>query len=172
MKKLIYLFLVTSIFLASCSKDCATPENQETYLFVHTADSAQILNDTTIVMPATNDIFAFTDRPYRTSTYLNGEAFTALWSDTLLNSFSYDPPNAVLTWADDEGINEVEVVLIKAAFSDSNTITYTINDASVIPTGNITNVSLFIDDWIVTEEWNCIVFCIPPEDGSGYCTGC
>ena len=90
----------------------------------------------------------------------------------LLNSFSYDPPNAVLTWADDEGINEVEVVLIKAAFSDSNTITYTINDASVIPTGNITNVSLFIDDCIVTEELNCFLFCIPPADGSGYCTGC
>ena len=172
MKNLIYLFLVTSFFLASCSEDCPTPRSQETYLFVHTADSAQILNDTTIVMPVTNGIFAFTDRPYRVSTYLNGEAFTGLWSDTLLNSFSYDPPNAVLTWADDEGINEVEVVLI-AAFSDSNTITYTVNDALVIPTGNITDVSLFIDDWIVNEEWNCIVFCIPPADPrDGVCVGC
>jgi hypothetical protein len=171
MKNLIYLFLVTSFFLASCSKDCPTPQSQETYLFVHTADSAQILNDTTIVMPVTNGIFAFTDRPYRVSTYLNGETFTGLWSDTLSSGFYYDPPNAVLTWADDEGINEVEVVLI-AAFSDSNTITYTVNDALVIPTGNITDVSLFIDDLAVNTGFNCMLFCLPPPDPHSHCYGC
>jgi hypothetical protein len=148
MKKLIYLFVVTSIFLGSCSKDCATPENQEEWLFVHTDDSAQILNATTIVMPLTNDIFAFTDRPYRQSAYLNGEEFTSLWSDSLVDGFYYDPPNAVLTWVDGEGINEVEVVITQAVL-DGTTITYTILDDSGITIGNIIDVSLFIDGLLV-----------------------
>ena len=31
---------------------------QEEWLFVHTADEAQVTNNTTIVMPVTRDIFA------------------------------------------------------------------------------------------------------------------
>ena len=37
MKKIIYLFVVTSIFLSSCSKNCPITEAQEEWLFVHTA---------------------------------------------------------------------------------------------------------------------------------------
>ena len=32
-------------------------------------------------MPVTNDIFAFSDRPYRDYVYLNGEEYASLWDD-------------------------------------------------------------------------------------------
>jgi hypothetical protein len=95
-------------------------------------------------MPVTNDIFAFTDRPYRKHIYMNGKKFASLWSETSENSFKTDPPNAVLTWMDGDETKEVEVV-ITGASSDGDTITYTINDASGIITGDILNVSLFVD---------------------------
>ena len=100
MKKLLYLFVVTSIFLSSCSKDCPIPEAQEEWLFVHTAESAKILNATTIVMPLVDDIFAFTDRPYRKSYHMTGQHYAELWIHQGENCFQDDPPNAVLTWVD------------------------------------------------------------------------
>jgi len=144
MKKLLYLFISTSIFLASCSKDCATPEPQEEWLFVHTAVSAQILNATTIEMPVTNKILAFTDRPFRKQYYMTAQQYADLWTHSGENCFQEDPPNAVLTWVDGEEMKEVEVVITHAV-SDSSTIIYTINDTSGVIAGDIMNASLFVD---------------------------
>ena len=81
MKKLIYLFLALLIF--ACSSD--TKKSNESWLFVHTADNAQVTN-TTIVMPMTNDIFSFTDRPYRKHLYMNGTQYASLWSNEETNN--------------------------------------------------------------------------------------
>ena len=75
MKKLIYLFLTVLIVSCNCND---TSNSKESWLFVHTADNAQVTNTTTIVMPVTNDIFAFTDRPYRKHIYMNSEKFASL----------------------------------------------------------------------------------------------
>ena len=144
MKKLLYLFISTSIFLASCSKDCATPEPKEEWLFVHTAVSAKILNNTTIEIPVTTKILAFTDRPYREQYYMTAQQYADLWTHSGDNCFQDDPPNAVLTWLDGEEMKEVEVVITHAV-SDSNTITYTINDTSGVIAGDIVDASLFVD---------------------------
>ena len=142
MKKLIYLFLALTI--VACSTDDNNNETQEEWLLVHTADNAQVTN-TTIVMPMTNDIFAFTDRPYRKHFYMNGEQFTSLWDDNEeIDNFYTDPPNAVLTWVDGDEVKEVEVVITDADF-DGDNIIYTINETSGIITDNIENVSLFVD---------------------------
>ena len=139
MKKLLYLFL--TVLIVGCSSD--TKKSNESWLFVHTADNAQVTT-TTIVMPMTNDIFAFTDRPYRKHLYMNGKQYASLWSNDETNSFYTDPPNAVLTWMDGDGVEEVEVVITDADFDGVNII-YTINDTSGIITDNIENVSLFVD---------------------------
>ena len=76
----------------------------EEWLFVHTAEEAQVINNTTIVMPVTRDIFAFTDRPYRKHDYMTGEQFASLWADSGSDSFKADPPNAVLTWVEGEDV--------------------------------------------------------------------
>ena len=144
MKKFLYLFVVTSIFLSSCSKNCPIPEAQEEWLFVHTAESAQILNATTIVMPLADDIFAFTDRPYRKSYHMTGQHYADLWTHKGENCFQDDPPNAVLTWVDGGESKEIEVVITRAVL-DSTTITYTIWDDSGIITEDIVHPSLFVD---------------------------
>jgi len=144
MKKFLYLFVVTSIFLSSCSKNCPIPEAQEEWLFVHTAESAQILNATTIVMPLVDDIFTFTDRPYRKSYHMTGQHYADLWTHKGENCFQDNPPNAVLTWFDGDESKEIEVVITHAVL-DSTTITYTIWDDSGIITEDIVHPSLFVD---------------------------
>ena len=99
MKNLIYLFLTVLIFACSTDENNNVDDTQVEWLFVHTADNAQVTT-TTIVMPMTNDIFAFTDRPYRKHLYMNGKQYASLWSNDETNSFYTDPPNAVLTWMD------------------------------------------------------------------------
>jgi hypothetical protein len=89
MKKLIYLTLTLLIFVLSVLS-CVNPDSsksKDSWLFVHTAEKTQILNKTTIVMPGTRDIFAFTDRPFRKHTYITGEQFASLWDETGSNSF-------------------------------------------------------------------------------------
>ena len=143
MKKGIYLFL--ALLIVACSTDDNSNETQEEWLLVHTADNAQVTN-TTIVMPMTNDIFAFTDRPYRKYFYMSGEQFASLWDDNQeTDNFYTDPPNAVLTWVDGDEVKEVEVVITDVIF-DGNTISYTIINNTGIITGDIVYVSLFIDD--------------------------
>ena len=130
----------------------------EEWLFVHTADEAQVTNNTTIVMPVTRDIFAFTDRPYRKHAYMTGEQFVSLWADSGSDSFKTDPPNAVLTWVEGEDVKEAEVVITGASI-DGNSITYTTN-SHPNTVGTIKSVSVFVDDaaspcyWQpMTSEW-------------------
>ncbi|MEZ5239180.1 MAG: hypothetical protein R2716_09625 [Microthrixaceae bacterium] len=47
-------------------------------------------------------IQAFTDRPYRDARLTSPDSFAALWTSVGADSFSEDPPNAVLTYWDDE----------------------------------------------------------------------
>jgi hypothetical protein len=138
---IIILSLMASTFTFAEDKPA-----QEEWLFVHTADEAQVINNTTIVIPVTRDIFAFTDRPYRKHAYMTGEQFASLWADSGSNSFKADPPNAVLTWVEGEDVKEAEVV-IKDASIDGNSITYTTN-AHSNSVGTIKSVSLFVDMYI------------------------
>ena len=144
MKKFLYLSAVTSVFMSSCSKDDPIPEEKEEWLFVHTAESAQILNTTTIVMPLADDVLAFTDRPYRKSYHMTGQHYADLWIHQGENCFQDDPPNAVLTWEDGGESKEIEVVITHAVL-DSTTVTYTIWDGSGIITEDIVHPSLFVD---------------------------
>ena len=121
----------------------------EEWLFVHTADEAQVTNNTTIVMPVTRDIFAFTDRPYRKHAYMTGQQFASLWAKAGSNSFKTDPPNAVLTWVEGEDVKEAEVVITGASI-DGNSITYTTN-SHPNTVGTIKSVSVFVDG--ATSPW-------------------
>ena len=144
MKKLIYLFFALLIF--SCSTDDNNNETQEQWLLVHTATQATATNSTTLVMPLTNDIFAFSDRPYRDYLYLNGEQYASLWDDNEeTDNFYTDPPNAVLTWVDGDEVKEVEVVITDADFDGVNII-YTIENATIKANQPLEGVSLFVDD--------------------------
>ena len=143
MRLLAVLYLLISFTLFACSPEQEAKNSEPEWLFVHTADSAQVLNNTTVLMPLSRDIFAFTDRPYRKHMYLNGEQFVSLWSEDSANSFKTDPPNAVLTWVEGDEIREVKVIITHAKF-DSNQITYTIKDIE-LGLKDLNQVSLFVD---------------------------
>jgi hypothetical protein len=166
MKRLITTFNI--FLLAALSSSFAFAEGhsqpKEEWLFVHTAEEAQVTNNTTIVMPVTRDVFAFTDRPYRKHAYITGEQFASAWAKAGSNSFKTDPPNAVLTWVEGEDVKEAEVV-IKDASIDGNSITYTTNSHRNT-VGTIKSVSLFVDanDDIVCVHNNRAGYC----DSWGY----
>jgi hypothetical protein len=130
--------------LMACTFTFAEDKHAEEWLFVHTADEAQVTNNTTIVMPVTRDIFAFTDRPYRKHAYMTGEQFASMWAKAGSDSFKTDPPNAVLTWIDGEDVKEAEVVITGASI-DGNSITYTLKYSATIANRDLKSVSLFVD---------------------------
>ncbi|MDG1328865.1 MAG: hypothetical protein P8P27_01380 [Flavobacteriaceae bacterium] len=143
MRKLIYLFL--GFLIVACSTDDNNNETQEEWLFVHTATEATATNSNTLVMPVTNDIFVFSDRPYRDYLYLNGEEYASLWDENEeTDNFYTDSPNAVLTWVDGDGVEEVEVVITDADF-DGDNIIYTIENSNLTVNQSFEDVSLFVD---------------------------
>jgi hypothetical protein len=137
---------ISIIILSLMAFACSSTEDKpaEEWLFVHTADEAQVINTTTIVMPVTRDIFAFTDRPYRKHGYMTGEQFASLWAEAGSDSFKADPPNAVLTWVDGEDVKEAELVITGASF-DGDSITYTLKHPVTVQFSNLKGVSLFVD---------------------------
>jgi surface protein len=148
MKKLIYLFL--SLIIVACSTDDNnnvdnSNDLQKEWLYTHTALEATATSSTTLVIPFTEDIFAFTDRPNREFKYISGDEFASYWNDyDDENSFKLDPPNAVLTWLDADGGEEVEVVITDANFDGTNVI-YTIENTTITANQSFEDVSLFVD---------------------------
>ena len=148
MKKLIYLFL--ALLIVACTTDDNNNDDnsndlQKEWLYTHTALEATAISSATIVIPFTEDIFAFTDRPNREFKYISGDEFASYWNDyDDANSFKLDPPNAVLTWVDTDGVEEVEVVITDANF-DGDNIIYTIENSSITANQSFEEVSLFVD---------------------------
>ena len=148
MKKLIYLFL--TVLIVSCTTDDNnnvdnSNDLQKEWLYTHTSLDATATNSTTIIIPLTGDIFAFTDRPYREHKNISGDEFASYWNDyDDANSFKLDPPNAVLTWVDEDGVEEVEVVITDADFDGANVI-YTIENTTITANQSFEDVSLFVD---------------------------
>ena len=144
MKKGIYLFLGLLIVACTTDDNNNVDDTQVEWLYVHTAIEANATNSTTLVIPFTEDIFAFTDRPNREHKYISAEEFVSYWSEDATNSFQFDPPNAVLTSVDDDGVAEVEVVIIGAS-TDGDNITYTIQNPKLTENATFQDVSLFVD---------------------------
>lgn len=152
------LITVLSFSSSAIAEDAAS---RAEWLFVHTAETAEMSSSTTLVMPVTREIFAFTDRPNRMHGYMNAHEFVSLWEEGEGDTFKADPPNAVLTWVDGDELKEAELLIISAETGrNGREISYEIElEAGQAPAHNIGNVSLFVDgDPIcVTKNggWGC-----------------
>jgi hypothetical protein len=139
--------LVTGLFFSSSAiaEDAAKPAE---WLFVHTAQTAEMTSATTLVMPVTRDIFAFTDRPNRMHGYMNAHEFVSLWDEGEGDTFKADPPNAVLTWVDGDEMKEAELLILSAeTVSHGREIAYEVNlEAGDTPADKLGGGSLFVDD--------------------------
>jgi hypothetical protein len=138
--------LVTGLFFSSSAiaEDAAEPAE---WLFVHTAHTAEMTSATTLVMPVTRDIFAFTDRPNRMHRYMNAHEFVSLWDESEGDTFKADSPNAVLTWVYGDEIKEAEVLIIGAGTAaHGREILYEVKlEAGQGPVGQVGSASLFVD---------------------------
>jgi hypothetical protein len=138
--------LITGLlFSSSAIAEDAKPAE---WLFVHTAQTAEMTSATTLIMPVTRDIFAFTDRPNRMHGYMNAHEFVSLWDEGEGDTFKADPPNAVLTWVDGDGeIKEAELLIISAeTITHGRGISYEVKlEAGETPVGKIGFASFFVD---------------------------
>jgi len=127
----------------------AVSSNQPRFLYVQTAEAAEMTSDSTLEIPFTRDIFGFTDRPNRQHEYLTAYEFTSLWSQESDDSFSADPPNAVLTWLDGEQLREVEVIVSSATVSSEGaqkSLVYEVKlETDQMPSAQMSFASLFVD---------------------------
>jgi len=143
------LTLATALITGLCLGSSAIAEDAKPaeWLFVHTADTAEMTSATTLVMPVTRDIFAFTDRPNRMHGYMNAHEFATLWDEGEGDTFKGDPPNAVLTWIEGDDVKESEVVITNATIAhDGRAINYDVKvETGEWPVGQIIGASFFID---------------------------
>ena len=137
--------LVTGLFFSSSA--IAEDAKPAEWLFVHTAQTAEMTSDTTLVMPVTRDIFAFTDRPNRMHGYMNAHEFVSLWDEGEGDTFKAEPPNAVLTWVDGDEMTEAELLILSAeTVSNGREIAYEVKlEVGDTPVGKISSASVFID---------------------------
>jgi hypothetical protein len=137
--------LVTGLFFNSSA--IAEDAKPAEWLFVHTAQTAEMTSATTLVMPVTRDIFAFTDRPNRMHGYMNAHEFVSLWDESEGDTFKADPPNAVLTWVDGDEMKEAELLIISAeTVSHGREIAYEVKlEAGHTPVDQLGRGSLFVD---------------------------
>jgi hypothetical protein len=135
--------LITGLFFGSSA--IAEDTKPAEWLFVHTAKTAEMTSATTLVMPVTREIFAFTDRPNRMHGYMNANEFVTLWDEG--DTFKADPPNAVLTWVDGDFVLEAEVVITDLSVSENGRMLFYTLDVQVgsLDIGMINSPSLFVD---------------------------
>jgi len=148
--------LITGLFFNSSAIEDAKPAE---WLFVHTAQTAEMTSATTLVMPVTRDIFAFTDRPNRQHGYMKAHQFVTLWDEGEGDTFKADPPNAVLTWVDGDEMKEAEVLIISAKVVGDGygtAVQYSVKlEDGDMPEGNIGSASFFIDGLLPQRCTTC-----------------
>ena len=146
MRKILLALFIAMGTQGVAAEDAAKPAE---WLFVHTAETAEMTSATTLVMPVTRDIFAFTDRPNRQHAYMKAPQFVTLWDEGEGDTFKADPPNAVLTWVDGDEMKEAEVLITDAKVVGDvygMAVQYTVKvEAGETPDGKIGSASLFVD---------------------------
>ena len=144
MRKILLALVMAMGTQGVAAEDAAKPAE---WLFVHTAQTAEMTSDTMLVMPVTRDIFAFTDRPNRMHGYMNAHEFVSLWDEGEGDTFKADPPNAVLTWVDGDEMKEVELLILNAeTVNHGREIAYEVKlEAGDTPADKFLGGSLFVD---------------------------
>ena len=146
------LALIAALLLTSSA--FAEEAKPAEWLFVHTSPTAEMTSETTLVMPVTREIFAFTDRPNRKHGYLTAHAFVSLWDKGEGNTFKADPPNAVLTWVEGDKVKEAEVVITDASvLAHGRAISFEVKlEAGEALSGQMQRLSLFVDPHFTTFD--------------------
>jgi hypothetical protein len=93
-------------------------------LFVQSAAGLTCGLGTVTLHGLTDSTIYFADRPRREVGHIPSHRFVALWHEGV-NSFAFDPPNAVLSFLDDaDDAPEDAVVVLREPRLDGHTLTY------------------------------------------------
>jgi hypothetical protein len=136
--------IVVSVFMTSpaFAESVKVPE----WLYIHTAETAKMASDNTILIGTNRDIFAFTDRPNRLYRYFNPTDYVALWDADSENGFLDNPPNSMVTWMIGEATQQVEANIVNVEVTDDgNGILYELKlkAGTQIPI-KLSHVSVFV----------------------------
>lgn len=116
------------------------------WLFVHTANMAEQVDDRIFSVSIDRPILAFTDRPQRRVKHLAAEEFVAFWTHDQADGFGQDPPNAVISWVSDGQIHQAEAEVLDAVFDEVHArIHYTLSKPLRPYTTTHSDVSMFFD---------------------------
>lgn len=114
-------------------------------LFVQSATAVSSRGETITLHGLSNATLYFSDRPKREVGHLTTERFVDLW-DEGENSFTVDPPNAVLSFLElDDSPPEDAVVVLSKPMLEGESITYTVNVLEGSIPEKAGHCSLFID---------------------------
>ena len=171
MRKILLALVMAMGTQGVAAEDAAKPAE---WLFVHTAQTAEMTSATTLIMPVTRDIFAFTDRPNRMHGYMNAHEFVSLWDEGEGDTFNADPPNAVLTWVDGDGeMKEAELLILSAEIVKyGREIAYEVKlEAGDTPADKLSGGSLFVDGALDMNGHTSSGWCVTPTMPYGYPCG-
>jgi hypothetical protein len=114
-------------------------------LFVQSAAEMTCGLGTVTLHGLTDSTIYFADRPRREVGHIPSSRFVALWHEGVTN-FRFDPPNAVLSFLDDEdGAPEDAVVVLREPRLDGDTLTYRVDVLEGMLPARSGPCALFID---------------------------
>ena len=124
------LQIITLLALISaCTNSDLASEPNNKWMFAHMSSEGHISNETTVIMPVTQDIIAFTDSPYQKHAEISGLEFISLLGDvrpTATRRHLNKSRNAVLSWLDGDQTREIRLVITGAKVDrQGKSITYT-----------------------------------------------
>ncbi len=114
-------------------------------LFVQSAAALTCGLGTVTLHGLTNSTIYFADRPRREVGHIPSHRFVALWREGV-NNFAADPPNAVLSFLDDEeGAPEDAVVVLREPRLEGDSLTYRVDVLDGMLPARSGPCALFID---------------------------
>jgi len=106
--------LMVILYIAGCANQSPAINSKDKWIFAHMATHAQISNNTTLVIPLTQDIIAFTQYPYQKQAAFTGSEFTSF----LENENKTGTRHAVLSWLNGEKIEQVTLIVKDIVISE------------------------------------------------------
>jgi hypothetical protein len=149
------VLIVLLLSLLGCANQNLS-KGPDTWLFAHTASQAQIIESGTLVLPATQHIIAFTQKPLTEQARLDPTEFITLVAETdKQHSKKFrskrDQPllrNGIISWQKGDQVKEARLVISKIQMSDNGSqIIYNAKFVSAAPEGNsrLDAVHLYLD---------------------------
>ena len=116
------------------------------WLFIHTAEKAEMVSDSSFIMLMNREVLAFTDRLNRQYRYLKADDYVGLWRPDAADGFKSNPPNSVISWMIGDTPYQAKVNILNSAITDDGDAIFyelSLQEGIKIPR-KIFHVSLFV----------------------------